>query len=115
MRLVYRDKGCAVCLAAGIRAIYEYREDSNRYEGEHIIDFAYHDLVSRYLCNCPLPFNLSRHCQVGRQRIFSTRQRSFHRSRQRQQPVCESVHTDKERSQANQLPGEWDVVVPATS
>jgi hypothetical protein len=47
MRLVYRDKGCAVCLAAGIQAIYKYREDSNRYEGAHIIDFAYHDLVSR--------------------------------------------------------------------
>ncbi|KAF8812306.1 hypothetical protein BYT27DRAFT_7207720 [Phlegmacium glaucopus] len=44
MRLVYRDKGCAVCLAAGIQAIYKYREDSNRYEGAHIIDFAYHDL-----------------------------------------------------------------------
>jgi len=49
MRLVHRDKGCAVCLAAGIQAIYKYREDSNRYEGAHIIAFAYHELVSRYL------------------------------------------------------------------
>ncbi|KIL63927.1 hypothetical protein M378DRAFT_163885 [Amanita muscaria Koide BX008] len=44
MRLVYRDKGCAVCLAAGTHAIYKYREDSNRYEGAHIIPFAYHNL-----------------------------------------------------------------------
>jgi len=44
MRLVYRDKGCAVCLAAGIQEFYECREDSNRYEGSHIIDFAYHEL-----------------------------------------------------------------------
>lgn len=44
MRLVYRDKGCAVCLAAGIQAIYKYCEDSNRYEGTHIIAFAYHNL-----------------------------------------------------------------------
>jgi len=44
MRLVYRDKGCAVCLAAEIQAIYKYREDSNRYEGAHIIALAYHDL-----------------------------------------------------------------------
>ena len=80
MRLVYRDKGCAACLAVGIQAIYKYCEDSNRYEGGHIIDFAYHDLVSRYLSNSPLPSNLFRHCQVGRQRIFRTRQRSFHRS-----------------------------------
>ena len=34
MRLVYGDKGCAVCLAAGIQAIYKYREDSNR-RGTH--------------------------------------------------------------------------------
>ncbi|KIM92275.1 hypothetical protein PILCRDRAFT_117680 [Piloderma croceum F 1598] len=44
MRLVYRDKGCAVCLAAGIQEIYKYHEDSDRYEGSHIIDFAYHEL-----------------------------------------------------------------------
>jgi len=44
MRLVYRDKGCAVFLAAGIQEIYECREDSNRYGGSHIIDFAYHEL-----------------------------------------------------------------------
>ncbi|KAM6490810.1 hypothetical protein JOM56_013773 [Amanita muscaria] len=44
MRLVYRDKGCVVCLAAGIPAIYKYHEDSNRYEGAHIIPFAYHNL-----------------------------------------------------------------------
>jgi hypothetical protein len=58
MRLVYRDKGCAVCLAAGIQEIYECREDSNRYEGSHIIDFAYHELVSHCLCNSRLPFKL---------------------------------------------------------
>ena len=46
MRLVCRDKGCAVCLSAGIQEIYKYREDSNRYEGAHIIDIAYHELVS---------------------------------------------------------------------
>jgi len=49
MRLIYRDKGCAVCLAAGIQAIYEYHEDSDRFEGAHILDFAYHDLVSHCL------------------------------------------------------------------
>ncbi|KIM81053.1 hypothetical protein PILCRDRAFT_9089 [Piloderma croceum F 1598] len=44
MRLIYRDKGCAVCLTAGIQEIYECREDSNRYEGSHIVGFAYHEL-----------------------------------------------------------------------
>lgn len=47
MRLVYRDKGCVVCLAAGIQEkIYEYSEDSNRYEGGHIVGIAYQALVS---------------------------------------------------------------------
>lgn len=56
MRLVFRDKGCTVCLAAGIQEIYECREDSSRYEGSHIVDFAYHELVSRdCLCNSRLP------------------------------------------------------------
>jgi hypothetical protein len=59
MRLVYRDKGCAVCLAAGIQAIYKYHEDSNRFEGAHIIAFAYHNLVSRYLCISPLSLTYS--------------------------------------------------------
>jgi hypothetical protein len=59
MRLVYRDKGCAVCLAAGVQVIYKYCEDSNRYEEGHIIDFAYHDLVSQYLCNSLLPLTYS--------------------------------------------------------
>jgi hypothetical protein len=49
MRLVHRDKGCAVCLATGIQELYEYPDDSNRYEGAHIIDFAYHVLVSHFL------------------------------------------------------------------
>jgi hypothetical protein len=115
MRLVYRDKGCAVCLAAGIQAIYKDGEDSNRYEGAHIINFAYHDLVSRYLCNSLLPFNLFHHCQVGCQSIFSTRQRSFRGPRQRRQSDCESEHTDKEGFQANQLPGEWDLDVHGAS
>ncbi|KIM72616.1 hypothetical protein PILCRDRAFT_15965 [Piloderma croceum F 1598] len=44
MRLIYRDKGCAVCLAAGIQEIYEYLEDSNCYEGSYIVDFAYNEL-----------------------------------------------------------------------
>ena len=51
MRLVYRDKGCAVCLAAGIQEIYKYCEDSKRFEGLHIINFAYHELVSHCLYN----------------------------------------------------------------
>lgn len=46
MRLVHRDKGCVVCLAAGIQAIYKYKEHSNCYEGSHIIDFAYQNFVS---------------------------------------------------------------------
>lgn len=59
MRLVFRDKGCTVCLAAGIQEIYECREDSSRYEGSHIVDFAYHELVSRdCLCNSRLPLKL---------------------------------------------------------
>ncbi|KIL60201.1 hypothetical protein M378DRAFT_14286 [Amanita muscaria Koide BX008] len=44
MRLVYRDKGCVVCLAAGIPSIYKYYKDSNHYKGAHIIPFAYHNL-----------------------------------------------------------------------
>ena len=59
MRLINRDKGCAVCLAAGIQAIYKYHEDSNRYEGAHIIPLAYHNVVSRYLCNSPLSLTYS--------------------------------------------------------
>lgn len=52
MRLLYRDRGCAVCLAVGIQAIYKYRDDSDFYEAGHIINSADHDLVvSRYLCN----------------------------------------------------------------
>jgi len=31
-------------LAAGIQEIYKYLEDSNRYEGSHIVDFAFHEL-----------------------------------------------------------------------
>jgi hypothetical protein len=46
MRLVYRDKGCAVCLAAGVKLIYKYCEDFNRFEGAHIIGLAYQRLVS---------------------------------------------------------------------
>ncbi|KIM81728.1 hypothetical protein PILCRDRAFT_37892, partial [Piloderma croceum F 1598] len=42
MRLVHRDEGCVVCLATGIQELYEYPDDSDRYEGAHIIDFAYH-------------------------------------------------------------------------
>ncbi|KAF5386188.1 hypothetical protein D9615_002388 [Tricholomella constricta] len=49
MRLVRRDKGCAVCLAAGIQEIFKYRDHSNRYEGSHIVDFAYQKLVSCYV------------------------------------------------------------------
>jgi hypothetical protein len=56
MRPIYRDKGCAVCLAAGIQKIYEYYEDSNCYKGTHIVDFVYHELVSHCLCNCQLHF-----------------------------------------------------------
>jgi hypothetical protein len=78
MKLVYRDKGRVVCLAAGkpeIHAMYNFCEDSNRYKGAHIIAIAYHNLVSRYLCNTPLPFNLfcHCHCQVGRQTLNNTR------------------------------------------
>jgi hypothetical protein len=49
MRLVHRDKGCAICLATGIQELYEFSDDSNRFEGAHIIDFAYHVLVSHFL------------------------------------------------------------------
>jgi hypothetical protein len=48
MRLIYRDKGCAVCLAAGIKEFYK---DFNRYEVSHIIPFASHELVSHCLYN----------------------------------------------------------------
>jgi hypothetical protein len=65
MRLVYRDKGCAVCLAAGIQEIYEFRDDSNRYEGSHIIDLAYHELVSHVSVILDYLFNLSCYYQVG--------------------------------------------------
>lgn len=44
MRLVQRDKGCAVCLAADIPAFYQYDGDSDFYKGGHIIDLAYHAL-----------------------------------------------------------------------
>ncbi len=115
MRLVYRDKGCVVCLALGIEAIYKYCEDSNRFEEAHIVAFAYRDMVSRYLCNSPLPFNVFRHCQVGHQTMFSTSRRSIHRSRQRRQSACESDHADKEGFQANQFSGEWDLVVLGAS
>lgn len=45
-------------MAAGIQAIYKYREDSNRYEGGHIIDFAYHNVVSCYLCSYLLTYSV---------------------------------------------------------
>jgi hypothetical protein len=44
MRLINRDKGCVVCLAAGIQEFYEFREDSNRFEGARIIDVALNEL-----------------------------------------------------------------------
>lgn len=59
MRLIHRDKGCAVCLATGIQELYEYPDDSNRYEGAHIIDFAYHVLVSHFLVLLEYPFHYS--------------------------------------------------------
>jgi hypothetical protein len=49
MRLINRDKGCVVCLAAGIQEFYEFREDSNRFEGARIIDVALNELVSQSL------------------------------------------------------------------
>ena len=52
MRLLHRDKGCAVCLATRIQEIYKY---SDYYEGSHIVNFACHELVSHYLRNSPLP------------------------------------------------------------
>jgi hypothetical protein len=55
MRLVHRDKGCAVCLAAGIQEIYKYPDHSNRYEGSHIVDFAYQKLVSCYVFTVLVP------------------------------------------------------------
>ena len=57
MRLVHRDKGCAVCLAAGVQdleALYLYCQDSDRFEGCHIIDLVYQDLVS-CICNSSVP------------------------------------------------------------
>ena len=48
MRLVYRDKGCAVCLAAGIQKIYKYCEDLNCFKESHIIDYAHHKAVSHF-------------------------------------------------------------------
>ena len=51
MRLVYRDKGCAICLAAGTQAIYKSLEDSNYYEGLHIIGLTFHKLVTHSHCN----------------------------------------------------------------
>jgi hypothetical protein len=65
MRPVYRDKGCAVCLTAGIQEIYECREDSNRYVGAHIIDFAYHELISHCHVILDYLFYLSYYYQVG--------------------------------------------------
>ena len=49
MRLVYRDKGCAVCLATGIQNFYEDSYQSLLFEGSHIIPFAFHELVSHCL------------------------------------------------------------------
>lgn len=46
MRLVHRDRGCAVCLAKGITEIYRFRDDSSYYNGSHIFPFALQDLVS---------------------------------------------------------------------
>ena len=48
MRLLYRDKGCVACLAAGIDQVYENCEESDRFEGSHVIGLAYHGLVSHY-------------------------------------------------------------------
>jgi hypothetical protein len=45
MRLVERDRGCVICLAAGIHAPYKYSDDSNRFEGAHIVPFACQELV----------------------------------------------------------------------
>jgi hypothetical protein len=49
MRLVHRDGGCIVCLATGIQEIYEFSEDSNRFEGAHIVPIAHRELVSPFL------------------------------------------------------------------
>ncbi len=51
MRLVYRDKGCAICLAAGTQTFYKSAEDSIFFEGLHIIDLTFHELVSHCHCN----------------------------------------------------------------
>ena len=50
MRLVHRDKGCAICLAIGIKKTYKYLEDSSCYEGAHIIGLAHREIVSCYPC-----------------------------------------------------------------
>ena len=62
MRLVHRDRGCVVCI--GYRGqggmlpqgheIYSLEDDSNRFEGAHIIDLAHYELVSFSLFNSQL-------------------------------------------------------------
>ena len=59
MRLVYRDKGCAVCLAAGIQNVYKYSYHSNLFEGSHIIPFALHGLVSHCLLSTFLTYTVN--------------------------------------------------------
>jgi len=44
MRLVHRDKGCVVCLATGVQEFYECCEDSDRFQGAHIVGHALYAL-----------------------------------------------------------------------
>jgi hypothetical protein len=48
MRLVYRDKGCVVCHAEGTDSVYQYRDDSQFFEGFPIFPFARQSAVCSF-------------------------------------------------------------------
>ena len=50
MRLVFRDRGCVVCLAGRTQRTYKNSDDSGLFEGAHIIGVARHELVCYCLC-----------------------------------------------------------------
>jgi hypothetical protein len=103
MRLVHRDKGCAVCLATGIQELYEYPDDSDRYEGAHIIDFAYHVLVSHFLVLLEYPFHYSVTIKWDTRGCSALVSGPFTDPANAENPFAsrESQHADKEGSQAN--------------
>ena len=51
LRLTYRDRGC-VCLVGMQDQLYRYQDNSNCYDGSHIINFAHYELVSHCLQVC---------------------------------------------------------------